>query len=482
MTTTVVKPVGTTALDILPRPKLRDSTEIQGNILAAFNKDHLTYLYVRFPDAQRGRAWIAGMLNCVSVTKDVEDFNEQFSVARSAFDIDPGFTASWVGMSMTYEGLKMVAAEPAKIDEDLKNFTALREGAAKRAAANGDTGDSAPAKWKFGAPGKPVHAVALIASDTEWGLSDWVEKIKVLGHANGVALVCEDRGDTLPKPLTGHEHFGYKDGISQPGVKDFHREDPARKGFRIGHPGTALVAAGEFVFGYPAERTSSGRTGPKWLRNGSLLVVRRLRQDVAKWNKEVVASAGRMNPKIDPKLMGACLIGRHKSGEPLARPSDDRRGLGKDNNDFDYKNDPMGKNTPCASHIRKTNPRSFSNNSHRIMRRGIPYGPVFTEQTKGTDRGLIFASYGTSIEEQFEFVQQAWANNEGFAGGAAGAPTGVDSVIGPGGKADLALEHPSSKGSLTMSRFVRTTGALYALTPSISTLKLLAAGKPLPRG
>lgn len=484
MTTTPTLTAVTAAGGQLPRPPLRDSEEIQGNILAAFNKDHLTYLHVRFPDAGRGRAWIAGMLTCISVTREVEDFNEQFSVSRKAFDMDPGFTATWVGMSLTCPGLKLVAAEPDRIDSDLAPFASLRQGADGRAQAMGDTGDSAPDNWLFGAPSAPVHAIALIASDSPDRMREWVERLKILGQANDVTLVYEDLGQTLPGALRGHEHFGYKDGISQPGVRDFHPEDPNRPGFRLGHPGTELIAPGEFVFGHPAEPGSSGRQAPQWMHNGSLHVVRRLHQDVGKWNRAVVDSARNMTPPIeDPNLMGACLVGRFKSGEPLARPDDEARGLGKDRNDFDYANDPMGKDTPCAAHIRKTHPRSFVGRSNRLMRRGIPYGPVFSGATETADRGLIFACYGTSLEEQFELVQQHWSNSETFAGGDPTAPTGVDAVISPGGRINLAIEHQgtSNKGTLTMARFVKTTGALYGLTLSMSTLKLIAAGKPLPR-
>lgn len=64
------------------------------------------------------------------------------------------------------------------------------------------------------------------------------------------------------------------------------------------------------------------------------------------------------------------------------------------NNDFDYKSDDQGKGCPLAAHTRKGNPRSDLDTvplagpleTHRIIRRGIPFGPEVTpeEQAAGT--------------------------------------------------------------------------------------------------
>ena len=37
--------------------------------------------------------------------------------------------------------------------------------------------------------------------------------------ASELRPLFEQRGDTLPGRLHGHEHFGFKDGVSQPGVR-----------------------------------------------------------------------------------------------------------------------------------------------------------------------------------------------------------------------------------------------------------------------
>ena len=84
------------------------------------------------------------------------------------------------------------------------------------------------------------------------------------------------------------------------------------------------------------------------------------------------------------------------------------------NNNFSYAAE-LGtqKLCPFAAHTRKTNPRSDLNNqvqTHRIIRRGIQFGPEVTpeeqkEQKTIENRGLLFQSYQSSIENGFRFLQ-----------------------------------------------------------------------------
>ncbi|MFE7113238.1 Dyp-type peroxidase [Streptomyces sp. NPDC057575] len=490
MTTTPTRPTAVPSIEQLPQPELRGSTDIQGNILAAFNKDFMDFRYLRFPDAAKGRGWLSAILNTVATTNETEDFNEQFSLARRAFGRDPSITTVRCGVSLTFEGLVKIANKPDQIKKDLSTFTSFCAGAAARAKDLGDTGESDPKTWLFGAGtgDKVVHAVLIVAADTEALLKEKLKNLDTVEQTHQITRVHVDEGRTLTGDLKGHEHFGYKDGISQPGVKDFHREDASRKGFRDNHAGTELIEPGEFVFGYKSEQ--GDRKAPVWMKNGSLQVVRRLRQDVAGWNKAVVDGAKHFTGNMDANRLGACLVGRAKDGTPLAPPCSAVTGLGSDRNDFDYANDPIGQDTPWAAHIRRTHPRVFAGivdkkpKSHRLMRRGIPYGPQFKGgRDDGKDRGLMFVCYGTSLEEQFELVQQHWSNDDTFPPGESRpdqvVANGFDKVTGLAGKASIELADGTS-GTVDMKRFVRTTGALYTFTPSISTLRLLAEGKDLP--
>lgn len=119
------------------------------------------------------------------------------------------------------------------------------------------------------------------------------------------------------------------------------------------------------------------------------------------------------------------------------------------------------------------------------MRRGIPYGPAYKGDNPDAERGLMFVCYGTSLERQFEFLQRVWSNNPNFVPGDPGSPNGIDKVTGTirqggPGSPDAHIElADGEKGTVSMNRFVQTTGAVYAFTPSISTLRRLAANESL---
>ena len=59
-----------------------------------------------------------------------------------------------------------------------------------------------------------------------------------------------------------------------------------------------------------------------------------------------------------------------------------------------------------------------SNNAHRIIRRGLPYGPTYdsTKPYDGIERGMLFHFINSNIENQYEFVLRRWVNDSEFAG------------------------------------------------------------------
>ena len=48
--------------------------------------------------------------------------------------------------------------------------------------------------------------------------------------------------------------------------------------------------------------------------------------------------------------------------------------------------------------------------SHRIIRRGIPYG----NPEKNEEKGLLFLCYQADIANQYEFIQRVWCSNSHF--------------------------------------------------------------------
>lgn len=131
------------------------------------------------------------------------------------------------------------------------------------------------------------------------------------------------------------------------------------------------------------------------------------------------------------------MCGRWCNGVPLALSSDTDGPPGSISperlNDFEYVNadgsgDLKGVRCPVGAHMRRINPRGQpvtgqgqpggSNNAHRLIRRGMPYGPVYdpAQPYDGIERGLLGYFINSDIENQYEFVLSQWVNDGQFAG------------------------------------------------------------------
>ena len=475
---------------------LRSSTTIQGNILAPFNKDHEVIMFLRFPDASSGQQWLKDVLPSIATTKDVAAFNDQFSAGRrQSGGKDPtNLKATWVQIGLTFNGLITLAPN---LQNDLASFPVFVQGAAARA---GSLDDADPATWVIGRDEQQVHALLIIAADDEYDLDNKLNEMRGLVTKHGLVTILEERGDTLPADLKGHEHFGFKDGISQPGVRGFSRPDSSNKQDSE-HPGAFLIFPGEFVLGYPMQgllnanspapsQSTAPLPAPSWMKDGSFMTFRRLNQDVLGFKGQVLEQmsnlqAAQPSVTISQDMMGAKLVGRWASGTPLdLAPTQDNGNVSPNN--FEFTNDGNGQRCPLFAHIRKVYPRSDQELAaqHRILRRGIPFGQPFDPSSGpgggvNDERGLLFIAFMTDIENQFEFLQTAWVNSPFFPDGTAGH----DPVIGvPSGGGNITFHHTGANNAdLTVSlgapQFVQTTGAVYALAPSLPTLNELANGK-----
>ena len=178
-------------------------------------------------------------------------------------------------------------------------------------------------------------------------------------------------------------------------------------------------------------------------------------------------------------------MGRWQSGCPLVKSSDkddeEIAGNSEVNNDFVYANDVNGEKCPLGSHIRRNNPRdSLSlgpNNRHRIMRRGITYGPPLPSDVESDqhDRGVIFMAINASISRQFEFLQQQWVNKGEFLGL---DKQEKDPIIGSNNeKGKFTIPGAPVPFTYQLQDFVTTRGGDYFFLPGIKALKSLATVK-----
>jgi Dyp-type peroxidase family len=538
----------------LPLRNGKDSKEIQGDILAGFNKDYRMYLFLEFPDTARARAWLKDLTPHISTTAEVATFNERFSAARRALGKDPeNLKATWVNVSFTHAGLKMLFEHPDQKLTGLEEAfvegpvgpldTATGQRSTDRAVniLHDEGSLSGPESWIIGGidaktkqDKQTIHALLNIQSDAPDDLLLRVGEMQALATKHGLLTVFEQPGATLPDAAAGHEHFGFKDGISQPGVLGFDPEGPRNPddpsdlfGEVDGKLGTTIIAAGEFILGHPAENPGPPHLPPNlaWQRNGSFQVFRRLAQDVPNFWGQITANIHSL-PAGDPlneDSLGAKLVGRWRSGAPidLAPDEDDPTFDPTQGNNFHFyqrdeqgniirdpdgtpntDNDP-GLRCPRFAHIRKVYPRANNfagNRSRRIIRRGVPFGLPFQptageEHGADAQRGLLFVAYMRSFEDQFEFLQSIWANPPGFP---FDVPTpGPDPIIGTARPDDKPVSVPVPSADddenatvrlnrgkpdavqetlLHFERWVHTTGAVYTFVPSIPTLTQLASG------
>jgi deferrochelatase/peroxidase EfeB len=500
-----------------PKTPLRSSRDIQGNILAPFNKPFQAFLFLNFRnDGASAREWIGSLLPPgrppqIAITKDVALHNDQISESRRKNTPPP--QESWMALSLTRSGLVTLHPELAA---DLIQFQAFWEGplgarneygpATTTAALLGDEEGSDPHHWVVGGPRQdPVDALVTLAADDEETLDGLVDELveQAGGYAQtkvGKLLVLRDQRGKAPGEFDERPGlFKFKEGVSQPGVLGFTEAEWRHRRFEDAkHPGSPIIATGEFLLGYPGERRATLRARPLatlgWMLDGSFQVFRRLTHDPGAWDRQIAMlteKAGITSEELEAKA-----VGRHPNGCPLAPDTgcDPEHPKPDTLNDFDYAADADGVHTPLFAHIRRMNPRDerVFYRARRLLRRGITF------EDSDNDQGLLFNAFMASIEDQFEYLMRYWANGLGLDG--TGAGDGPDPLIGrraspetrwvlrlPGADQQLvtaekfveptgAVYAPPQpvQRHLTFDQVVRTTGAVYAFAPSIPTLQRLA--------
>jgi Dyp-type peroxidase family len=532
-----------------PAEPILDADEIQGNIVPGFFKPHQVVLALTLGDVRGAKDWIRALLpkittlgQCMDSRIKVRAHRGLGTNRRAALATPPpGVDDVWLNVAFSRSGLTKLLAGGA-YSADVAAFTdaGFQAGLAARSALLGDPTDPSaegnPARWLFGGPGREADVLLICGADRDESGRALLDDVRDRAVASGASVLYEEMGHK--RDAIGKEHFGFQDGISQPGVRGRLSADPdsfvtqrvidpshTPEAWMYGLPGQYLVWPGEFIFGYPgaaADPLIPGAIklpGPDWSRNGSYLAFRRLRQDVAAfWGFAKTFAEGLSRRPgftgVTAEWLASRMVGRWPSGAPLARlPDHDDEALGVDrlaNNDFGFaadakpaplrgalgrgdwpeaKADPVGLTCPLAAHIRKVNSREAPNDmggrhasfDRRILRRALPFGPSL-EDPVGDDpvngnRGLLFGCYQTSIQDQFEFLWSAWAND----GKRPRSPSGFDMIIGQNGRPGAGrarsctlLGHDASPATVvTMTDFVVATGGGYFFSPSMSALEMV---------
>jgi deferrochelatase/peroxidase EfeB len=399
-----------------------------------------------------------------------------------------------LNLGITWPGLIGLEIKDRVPTLSFKSFGAFTAGAAERADLVGDTGANGPKKW-IGAFGRGAdHVLVTLHAISPEAMTTYSDRLSAL-FAEGGAFREIWRGDGMAlmemkdgKPVpTFRVHFGYTDGISMTTI----RGGPER------YPPDQQQPCEPWLFVLLDEAENYFVPEPRELGlNGSFAVFKMIETDVVGFENFLQSN----KDKIDPELLAAKLCGRWRNGIPLALSPDTDSPPGgippEQLNNYEYVNadgsgDPKGMRCPVGAHMRRINPRGQpvtgqgqpggSNNTHRLIRRGLPYGPVYdpTQPYDGIERGLLGYFINSSIENQYEFVLGHWVNDSEFAGAVRLHPKSKDPMIGTQNPAESIFVIPQTNSvppiKITgFSSFTTTKAAAYCFLPSITAVKFIS--------
>ncbi|HEY5809952.1 MAG TPA: hypothetical protein VIT67_18405 [Povalibacter sp.] len=373
-----------------------------------------------------------------------------------------------IAVALTYNGLQALRVAEDYLDAFRRLAPEFIQGAATRAAEFlGDTGRNEAPGWEPAYRSPDTHMLLTIHAQTEAALSECVASLRADSGAAGF------RGWDAPQhgarlDHTGgnilREHFGFRDGISQPVIRGLHDKAAI-------NPESVHAEAGEFLLGYVdedgANRWSSSDVATDvqaFVRNGSFIALRKMQQHVDTF--------GGLSQLEQAKMCGrwhdGAVVQPGERTPPVSIPAQP--------NQFDFRDDPAGHGCPFSAHIRRINPRGdrvIPPRKRLLMRRGIPYG------SKGeADVGLLGVFICASLARQFEFLLAEWVAEPPMAPGT----RTPDPVIGPrfATHPDFTYPMPTTANpahveTVRLRDYVTTRGTLYGFYPSRKALGMIGA-------
>ncbi|BCM88192.1 multifunctional dye peroxidase DyP2 [Abditibacteriota bacterium] len=442
-----------------------DLSDIQGFILRGYNFPLARHLMLQINDASEGKRFVGSLINgnarLPQITSSVE-----WGAVKPTTCLNIGFT---------YEGLKALGLPPDSLASFPQEFVT---GIAGRATFVGDEGENAPENWPSDYATAQTHIVlSLYAQGSEVLETATAELRSAFGQQNALIELGHLDATDLPESRV---HFGYVDGLSQPCIEG---------GPQLRRPDMQPICpAGEFLLGYPSQNPDFSYPVPTPSilgRNGSFSAFRVLEQDCDAFEQFLRTEA----PKIgmNEEKLAAKICGRWRSGVPLVlSPDTDSPNpplTTEQINNFDYvPSDSSGYACPIGAHMRRNNPRGervagAGAHIHRIIRRALPYGPLYDPATPndGIKRGLVGHFICVSLQDQFEFLMTQWVNGGTFAPGLYGTK---DPMLGDNDPEDSKFVLPTANGPQIITgfaRFVTTRGGAYCFLPSLTALNYLAS-------
>ena len=479
---------------------------LQGNILKSHGRHHAVNLFLTFDDGtgeidpgkiDKIRRWISDF-TARYVTSALRQHYEtkEFKVNHITGRLFAGFYLSAEG----YKALGFGADELEKFEEenlndeipdDVDNSPAdidvsFREG---MAAGSLELKDLPPHQWEDNFRNNRIDALVLLADNEIDRLRDVTYLVSRRFEDLGVSFFRQDgevlRDEASKEPI---EHFGFRDGISQPVFIQADVDEARGENFKDWDPFAPLklvlvpdpLIAEDDCF-------------------GSYLVYRKLEQNVKGFNEEKAKLIEKLSLKDEnQERAGALIVGRFRNGTPVMLFDKEQNAKSTNLNNFNYSEADEETSTsnkcPYHAHIRRMNPRGETETPvnlekelmRRIVRRGITYGERIDKSVEPTENvGLLFLCFQRSIPKQFGFIQTIWANTSAFLGK---ETSGLDPIIGRNESIQAGSPERSQKwcpvwGSseaaerFEFKSFVTLKGGEYFFAPSLPFLRSLAEKK-----
>src|SRR3954463_14889337 len=185
------------------QPLMLELDEIQHFLLARPRALAARYGFLTFRQPAGGRAWLAGIIDKVGTGQ----------VVGSGGATD----SRCVTVAFTWNGLRALGVPEASLATFPEEF---RQGMAARAQMVGGAGANHPARWVGGLASPDLHAIVILfARNAAERERCRAEHEMLVARCEGVEVLSSLDLEATPPFDHAHDHFGYRDRLSQPVIE-----------------------------------------------------------------------------------------------------------------------------------------------------------------------------------------------------------------------------------------------------------------------
>ena len=185
-------------------------------------------------NTSKAKQWFAFISNHISTLYEVYTFNNIFKAIKNRKRIEPDeISSTWTNLAISYDGMRKLIDNLQEIDNFLD--TSFKKGLSFMSSISlGDPNDlTSPGdsrNWVIGAKNKPSNhpnglpdILLIVAGDQVELLDRKVEFLKEKAEEYELINHYIEYGHDLSfygdESRRGTEHFGFKDGVSLPGIR-----------------------------------------------------------------------------------------------------------------------------------------------------------------------------------------------------------------------------------------------------------------------